>query len=131
MDEAVKTAVSRWLIKAEHDLTTARTMLSTDPPVTDTACFHAQQCVEKCLKAYLVAVGVQVERTHYLPRLIALCADNNPEFELLSDTAAELTDYAVTDRYPDNWREIPLEEAQEAAGKAGEAMAFVQAKLEL
>jgi hypothetical protein len=39
MDEAIKNAVSRWLIKAEHDLTTAQTMLSVDPPITDTACF--------------------------------------------------------------------------------------------
>lgn len=129
MDEAVKTAVSRWLIKAEHDLSTAHAVLSADPPITDTACFHAQQCVEKCLKAYLVAIGVQTERTHYLPRLLALCTGHDPEFQQLSDTAAELTDYAVSDRYPDNWREIPQQEAQDAVGKAGEAMAFVRAKL--
>lgn len=131
MDEAVKTAVSRWLIKAEHDLSTAQTVLSVDPPITDTACFHAQQCVEKCLKAYLVGVGIQAERTHYLPRLVALCAGHDPEFGQLSDTAAELTDYAVTDRYPDNWREIPQEEAQDAVCKAADAMAFVRAKLRL
>jgi len=131
MDEAVKTAVGRWLIKAEHDLATARTVLSVDSPITDIACFHAQQCVEKCLKAYLVAVGVQIERTHYLPRLVALCAIQDPEFQQLADTAAELTDYAVTDRYPDNWREIPLDEAQDAVRNAGAAMAFVQTKLNI
>ena len=129
MDEAIKTAVSRWLIKAEHDLKTAQTMLSVDPPVTDTACFHAQQCAEKCLKAFLVAAGVQAERTHYLPRLVALCAGQDPEFHKLSDTAAELTDYAVTDRYPDNWREIPEAEAQGAVGRAANAMTFVRSKL--
>lgn len=129
MDEAVKTAVTRWLIKAENDLTTARTMLSLACPITDTACFHAQQCVEKCLKAYLVAVGVQFERTHYLPRLVALCAQHDPEFQKLSDTAAELTDYAVTDRYPDNWREIPEAEARVALGRAADAMTFIRAKL--
>ena len=131
MDEAIKTAVSRWLIKAEHDLRTAQTMLSINPPVTDTACFHAQQCVEKCLKAYLVAAGTQVERTHYLPRLLALCAGHDPEFHKLSDIAVELTDYAVADRYPDNWREIPEAEAQSAVGRAAEAMAFVRGRLSL
>jgi HEPN domain-containing protein len=37
--------------KAENDLkTAAQTLkLGTDCP-TDTVCFHAQQCVEKCLK---------------------------------------------------------------------------------
>lgn len=131
MDEALKTAVLRWLAKAEHDLTTAQTMLSVDPPVTDTACFHAQQCVEKCLKAFLVAVGIQVERTHYLPRLVALCSAQDPGFQELSDTAVELTDYAVADRYPDNWREIPLTEAEEASAEAQHVMAFVRAKLGL
>lgn len=131
MDESVKTAVSRWLIKAAHDLTTAQTMLSVDPPVTDTACFHAQQCVEKCLKAYLVATGVHVERTHYLPRLVALCSVGDSGFQDLADTAIELTDYAVSDRYPDNWREIPEAEAQDAVRKASDVMAFVETKLDL
>ena len=58
MDEAARTAMSRWLIKADNDLVTARTMLGVDPPVTDTACFHAQQCVEKCLKAFLQQSGI-------------------------------------------------------------------------
>jgi len=131
MDEATRTAVSRWLIKAEHDLTTAQAVLSVDPPVTDTACFHAQQSVEKCLKAYLVAVSVQVERTHYLPRLVALCAGSDGDFRQLANTAAELTDYAVTDRYPDDWREIPEQEARDAVDKASEALAFVHARCSL
>lgn len=131
MDDPLRIAVSRWLIKAEHDLTTAQTMLSVVPPVADTACFHAQQCVEKCLKAYLVRAGVHVERTHYLPRLVALCSVEDADFQTLSDVAAELTDYAVSDRYPDNWREIPDAEAQDAVRRAGDAMAFVRAKLSL
>ena len=70
MDEVKSTAVRRWLIKADHDLITAKTTLITDPPVTDTPCFHAQQCVEKCLKAFLVFADIHVEKTHYLPRLV-------------------------------------------------------------
>ena len=41
MDEATKTAVSRWLIWAEHDLATARAVLAVVPPVADTACLLA------------------------------------------------------------------------------------------
>lgn len=33
--------------------------------------------------------------------------------------------------YPDNWREIPEAEAQDAVGKAGDAMAFTRARLNL
>lgn len=30
---------------------------------TDTVCFHAQQCVEMCLKALLVLNGIEFSRT--------------------------------------------------------------------
>ena len=131
MDDVKAAAVSRWLIKAHNDLVTAKTMLTTTPPVTDTACFHAQQCVEKSLKAFLVFSDIQVERTHYLPRLVEMCSGVDTRLQALEDTAAELTDYAVTDRYPDNWRDIPLEEAGNAVQKAAEAMDFVRGTLGL
>ncbi len=38
-----------WLQKADSDLTTAELVLSGDGPY-DTACYHAQQAIEKCLK---------------------------------------------------------------------------------
>ena len=72
MDEVRKVAVERWLRKAANDLRTGETMVSVDPAVTDTACFHAQQCVEKCLKAFLTFAQRHVEKTHSLPRLLPL-----------------------------------------------------------
>ena len=131
MDELKLTAIERWLIKAGNDLRTSRTMLTTDPPVTDVVCFHAQQCAEKSLKAFLVFADIHIEKTHYLPRLLELCKGADPAFDELKDAAAELTDYAVAGRYPDDWREIPLNEASEATKRAKEVMAFVRAKLTL
>ena len=98
MDEGKKTSIQRWLIKADNDLKTARTMLTTEPPITDTVCFHAQQCAEKSLKAFLVFADIHVEKTHYLPRLVELCRRADPTFDKLEDAAAELTDYAVAGR---------------------------------
>jgi HEPN domain-containing protein len=95
MDDVKRLAIERWLAKAHNDLVTAKTMAGVDPPITDTACFHAQQCVEKCLKAFLVFADIHVEKTHYLPRLVELCATVDPVFRDLADTAVELTDYAV------------------------------------
>jgi len=129
MGKPDESTIGRWLIKADHDLFTAKTMLATDPPVTDTACFHAQQCVEKCLKAFLVFAGTHVEKTHYLPRLVELCRGSDSSFQELEDIAIDLTDYAVSDRYPDAWREIPLNEAKDAVQKAETVTAFVRAKL--
>lgn len=44
--------VKSWILKAESDLKTAKDELATPKPATDTVCFHAQQCVEKYLKAF-------------------------------------------------------------------------------
>ena len=41
----------------------------------------------------------------------------------------ELTDYAVAGRYPDDWREIPIDEASEAVKNATGAMSFIREKI--
>lgn len=130
MDEAVKTAVGRWLAKAANDLRTAETMVALVPPVVDTTCYHAQQCVEKCLKAFLTAVDRHVERIHSLPRLVELCAEVEPAFGRLADVGVELTGYASQSRYPDDWREIPVDEALGAVEKARKAFGFAKAEIE-
>ena len=131
MDEEKAVVIKRWLIKADHDLITAKVMLKNDPSVTDTICFHAQQCVEKALKAFLVFADIHVEKTHYLPRLVEICAAVDKTFYELTQLARELTDYAVEVRYIDDWREISLEEAVEAVNKAEKAMAFVREKIDV
>lgn len=129
MDEAVHNAVKRWLEKASNDLRTAETMISVTPPVTDTSCYHAQQCVEKALKACLTLAGRHVEKTHSLPRLVELCSADFPSINRLSEAAIELTDYAVQSRYPDDWREIPLEEATASVQKARTAFNFINTQI--
>ena len=105
-------------------------MLSVVPPVVDTSCYHAQQCVEKCLKAFLTAADRHVERTHSLPRLVGLCAEAEPAFGRLADVGVELTAYASQSRYPDDWREIPVNEAMAAVEKARMAFDFAKAEIE-
>jgi HEPN domain-containing protein len=62
----------RWLIRADHDLITARqTLLLADSP-TDTPCFHAQQAIEKSLKALLTYHQIAFPKTHDLLRLLDL-----------------------------------------------------------
>ena len=52
--------VREWIAKAENDLTTAvhTLRLGSECP-TDTVCFHAQQCVEKYIKALLVFLACE------------------------------------------------------------------------
>lgn len=129
MDEEVLRVIRRWIEKAEHDLTTASVVLENKPEVTDTVCFHAQQCVEKALKAYLTLAGVHVEKTHHLPYLLAQCSAILSRFEEIQEHALALTDYAVEVRYVDDWRDIPQEEARSAVTLAEEALAFIKLRL--
>ena len=75
MPEPDKAAIvaREWIGKADNDLKTAgQTLkLGADCP-TDTVCFHAQQCVEKCLKAGLIILGTPFPRTHDIEVLIGL-----------------------------------------------------------
>src|SRR5262245_10700317 len=60
------TEVLGWVARAEEDFTLARSALRRKRPLMYGATFHAQQCVEKYLKALLVARGLAFPRTHAL-----------------------------------------------------------------
>lgn len=129
VDENTRKVVERWLMKARNDLRTAESVLRVSPPIADTACFHAQQCVEKMLKAVLTAKGRHVERTHSLPRLLELASYEDAELNSLRATSVELTDYALTGRYPDDWRDISIAEAKAAVHRASQAMELLMGKI--
>jgi HEPN domain-containing protein len=77
-------------------------------------CFHAQQAVEKSIKAVLVHCGVEFRKVHYIDYLIGLL----PAGVSLPPEAAEvvgLTSYAVMSRYPGDYEEVTEEAYQEAA----------------
>lgn len=74
---------------------------------------HAQQCVEKYLKALLVLHGIEFERVHQIGALISrLPARLRPD--LTQEEQERLTDYAVSTRYPGDYERIPLAEARQA-----------------
>lgn len=129
MDEDKKTAIERWLIKADNDLNTARLLVSSSNPITDTLCFHSQQAVEKALKAFLTFKDRKFGNTHDILQLLNLCGDFDKAFAELKPLLASMTSYAVVDRYPGDWREILLPEAKEAFEKAEKVMRFVKGKI--
>ena len=92
--------VHDWLQRAHLDLRSAEVLLNADPPLTQDSGYHSQQAVEKSLKGYLVHHGVEYEWTHEIERLLRQCGDIDKDFLALTDTASELTDYAVRFRYP-------------------------------
>lgn len=122
--------VKNWIRKADNDLHTGRHELERDEPITDTVCFHMQQCAEKYLKSFLIWHGKEVPRTHSIAALVELCARVDAEFSHLNDLGAdELTDYAVSIRYGDEFYMPSVEEAHRAFSLAEQVRAFVRRKL--
>jgi len=111
--ENVKLVGAEWVAKAEEDLSNATHTLKLGPACpTSTVCFHAQQCAEKYLKAYLASRAVSFPKTHEIEQLILLMPGNvRPSLGV--EEQALLTEYAVGPRYP-GWRDIPLSEARRA-----------------
>ena len=85
-------------MKADSDLADARRTTASEGPY-DTACFHAQQAVEKYLKGVLAWRGLEIPRTHDLEELQRLCIQLEPWPELASFDLTDLTAYAVELRY--------------------------------
>ena len=69
-------------------------------PNYDAACFHAQQCVEKYLKALLQEGGHTILRTHNLETLAKPPLMSHAALQGLIIDFRTLTAYAVESRYP-------------------------------
>ena len=87
-----------WLAKAKSDLGTI-TLLLEGPGPYDTACFHAQQAIEKALKAFLAFRALAIPRTHDLEEIQRLCMEIRPPPDLRGFDLTYMTTYAVAMRY--------------------------------
>ncbi len=119
-----------FLQKAQNDLFTARTTLAAHDGPTDTPCFHAQQAVEKALKALLTIKGVVAPRTHDLLVLLDALPEAPPTVEPYRQTLGALTAYAVEVRYPDDWYEPVREDAQNALKTAEAFVGLIVSMIE-
>lgn len=110
-DPAVLEKVKQWLVYRDEDLRVARHAFSMpETPSFRLITFHAQQCAEKHLKAYLVFRGTDFPFTHNLRSLLDLCATHAARAEQLRD-AEELNPYASTAGYPGEDMEVNEAEA--------------------
>jgi HEPN domain-containing protein len=114
MDEVTAEIVRQWFRKAEHDLQNIRNNLSAEIIPTDTVCFHAQQAIEKLLKAMLVANSRNISKTHDLVKLLTDVADILPELLPYEEQLEDISEYGVGVRYPDDFFEPTLDEARHA-----------------
>ena len=90
-----------WLFRANEDIAVIEKLFESEPELyASTICFHAQQAVEKFLKAFLVFHNIDFPKTHDLDYLLFECKKidaKNFDIDLGS-----LTDFGVSMRYPDD-----------------------------
>lgn len=92
--------------------------------------FHAQQSVEKALKAYLIHHNKYFGKVHNMARLIDLCLEIDKDFNHLYEIGAdELYPLATEARYPDTEVEVTKDEAEDAVRKAKVALEFIVGKI--
>jgi len=87
-------APQAWLERARSDLALARVALQTPGVLAADACFHAQQCAEKALKALLVHRGIAFPRTHVLEMLLDIAQASDVDLPVSIDDIVRLTQYA-------------------------------------
>ena len=86
------------LRKAANDLVAADATLPAGAAF-DTVCFHAQQAVEKSLKALLAVHDVCYPWTHDLVELLQVVTPHRPAVREFAAAIEDLTTYAVTVRH--------------------------------
>ena len=102
-----------WLIHARSDLKLAKLGIAQDV-LREQICFHAQQAVEKSLKAVLLHFKVDFPFTHDLEELLDTLKIAGISIPSNLNEIGVLTPYAVETRYPGYWGEISESEVIEA-----------------
>jgi HEPN domain-containing protein len=127
MNEKVKA----WLVKAFEDYTAMKMLLQSTQKefITSAICFHAQQFVEKLLKAFLTYHDVPFSKTHILEVLKQKCLEIDDTFQNLE--FKNLSQYAIEIRYPDVFYLPTIEEANECVKLAEDVKDFILKKLGL
>jgi len=127
---ALDDTVLGWVQRARSDLQLARVALRARGVLPEDACFHAQQCAEKALKALLLQRKIDFPKTHVIEVLLDLLKVSGLTIPESIDEAFELSDYAVQTRYPGEWEPVTKAEARQAIERAALVLAWVEGQLE-
>ncbi len=121
--------IRQWLLKADHDLGTAKLTYLHLPDYFDTIAFHCQQAVEKYLKTYLIYLNINFRPVHDLRYLLNMVLTQDTSFDSLYESIAALNDYAVKIRYPDFIIQLTNQELEEAIELAQQVKELIENKM--
>ena len=98
MNKETKAYIKLWMEKADEDLMVVSRLTEPQLIAASAVCFHCQQAVEKYLKAFLIANGKEIKKTHNIEYLLSECEDFDIDFAEIDPK--NLSDFGVEIRYP-------------------------------
>jgi len=116
------------IAQADYDYALKTSKLFYPAPV-EMICYHCQQSAEKVLKAYSLAKGDKLVKTHDLVMLINMCKQHSPDFNEYTKICSKLTSYISISRYPPQI-EITEGDMKVALKGTREILEFTKSKLE-
>jgi HEPN domain-containing protein len=128
MNKATIDFIKQWLFKANEDLLVIEKLTEFEIIATSSVCFHCQQAVEKFLKAFLIANGIDIKKTHNIEFLLSECSDIDKDFTNIDPK--ELSDFGVDVRYPGDMYIPDEKETLEYKNLAFEIKDFVENKID-
>lgn len=128
-EEGKRELVRRWLEKAEDDWRLSHRLATDSEAYAEATAFHAQQAVEKYLKAFLTWHQIEFPKTHDIKRLLKLLSECDPDLAQELFDAAALTAYAVEYRYPGEYPPVTPDEAARAVGIADRVRDHIRSRL--
>ena len=97
----------RWVRNAQADLAICRATSDLVGRYPASVAFHAQQAMEKAIKAILVFEQIDFPRTHDLERLAAL-VPSDWHLRLPAEDLGRMSQFAAETRYPiEDWNQVP------------------------
>ena len=118
-----------WIRKADGDYTVMLLNHESSAPVHDGICFHAQECIEKYLKAWLQEAEIPFSKTHNLRDLLGLIVPTIPAWDVWADDFAPFATHAVDFGYPG--KSATTEDAQHAVRICTQVRQSVRERLHL
>lgn len=128
MNDEIKTAYDAWLFKAREDELAGLAILK-ERRVFAPACFHFQQMAEKLLKGMLVFYKKSFPKAHDLVILTGLLEESVPEIKEYRKDIEMLDRYYIETRYPGDYPEFTLMEAEQAYEAAMNIKKFIVGKI--
>lgn len=104
-----KNSASGWLVKAWHNLSSAKILLEVNH-YTDVIAVEVHYALEKTLKSFLAYNNEKIPRSHDLDELYSRVNDKItlPEDDI--DLLGIASDYHIEESYPAVYRDLPVKE---------------------